>query len=170
MSIKDILERRKDRKARRERNAKFQSKIAGKKRLPSPKKCEKIKWDAFSLFIRERDRYEGCITCGVKADTLASGDWQAGHTISRKKLNTKYNEECVNGQCRFCNYKDKMVSGYHDYCVAQHIKRYGYLNYLWLVQSSQLDGPKYSPQEKLDQAAEYMRRYQILKDERLGSE
>ncbi len=52
-----------------------------------------------SLFIRERDKGKPCITCGAS--------WQDNHQnwhfISRRHLNTRWEERNQNWQCRKCN-------------------------------------------------------------------
>ena len=53
----------------------------------------------FHRFIRTRDKYCPCISCG-KYTTL-----QAGHFYSAgNHPSAKFNEDNVNGQCKKCNY------------------------------------------------------------------
>lgn len=104
-------------------------KKAKKKKSPSRSKLEKEAWDAFSLYIRERDKDKGCISCGGPVE-------QAGHMISRRRRATKYDEQNVNGQCAACNWKDKFMPGYHDRCVSLFIDRYSLEIYTELVLKS----------------------------------
>lgn len=60
-------------------------------------------WRIFSLFIRLRDTKDGygkCCTCGK---LIHYKDGHAGHFISRRHLNTKYDEKNVALQCVGCN-------------------------------------------------------------------
>lgn len=51
----------------------------------------------FHAFIRNRDRFKGCITCGAPVT-------EAGHYYSAGKFNAlRFNEDNVNGQCTECN-------------------------------------------------------------------
>jgi hypothetical protein len=48
-------------------------------------------------YIRERDKYKGCISCGGKVE-------QAGHYYKAELFSTlKFNEININGQCNECN-------------------------------------------------------------------
>ena len=53
----------------------------------------------FSIYIRERDRGNNCITC--------NSDWQENHQnwhfASRRYLNTRWHEKNANSQCPKCN-------------------------------------------------------------------
>ncbi len=64
------------------------------------KKLDKV----FSEYIRKRtanaNGYVNCVTCG-KVDFWKNMD--AGHFVSRKYLNTRWNEENVQVQCKSCN-------------------------------------------------------------------
>ena len=66
----------------------------------------KTKIDApFHEYIRRRDAdnssgYCKCISCNKPIHFTES---DGGHFISRKHLNTRYDEENVNAQCRKCN-------------------------------------------------------------------
>ena|SRR3990167_21621 len=97
---------------------------------PTHASLEKARWAAFSLFIRRRDNklYGGkCFTCDINPIH------DAGHIISRRKLATKYHPDCVHGQCRRCNYSDRFVPGYHDFCVSVFIRKLGLEKYQELV-------------------------------------
>ncbi len=52
----------------------------------------------FSKWIRHRDRFKGCITCGKKAKVM-----HAGHWMGRGAGAVRYNEKNVHSQCSFCN-------------------------------------------------------------------
>jgi hypothetical protein len=67
--------------------------------MSSIKNCDKL----FSEYIRKRDCPEGygkCATCGqIKSiDKLDNG-----HFLSRRFLNTRWNEKNANVQCQKCN-------------------------------------------------------------------
>lgn len=97
---------------------------------PSRAKLEKEAWDAFSLYIRERDKDKGCISCGGPVE-------QAGHMISRRRRATKYDERNVNGQCKSDNWADKFVPGAHDKNVIAFAARWGFDVYQDLINKSQ---------------------------------
>lgn len=64
-----------------------------------PKKTSRAKakekaWNAFSLYIRERDGV--CVTCGGPAQ-------QAGHFIDGRGNAVLFSERGVHGQCYHCN-------------------------------------------------------------------
>lgn len=53
----------------------------------------------FSIFIRERDRGNPCITCKAEWE-----EWQnCWHFMSRRHLNTRWHEKNANWQCQRCN-------------------------------------------------------------------
>lgn len=124
-------------KAAKERKAKraakgLRARKAKRHKSPPRSKLEKEAWDAFSLYIRERDKDKGCISCGT-----FEGVMQAGHMISRRRRATKYDEHNVNGQCSKCNWADKFVSGIHDMNVIAFINRYSVEIYRALVTLSE---------------------------------
>ena len=52
---------------------------------------------AFNKWIRERDKYLGCISCGAEVQ-------HAGHYFSQGHFSSlRYDEANVNGQCLRCN-------------------------------------------------------------------
>ena len=59
----------------------------------------------FSEYIRRRyaknDIVE-CVTCGKKGN-WQGGDMHAGHFMSRKNYSTRWDEENVQVQCKYCN-------------------------------------------------------------------
>lgn len=61
-------------------------------------------WDTFSKYIRLRDADENgivqCITCPKRQHWK---EVHAGHFISRKEKNTKFNEKNNHAQCVSCN-------------------------------------------------------------------
>lgn len=83
----------------------------------------------FSKYIRLRDsRKFGyfqfvCISCG---ETKPYSQMDCGHFHSRRNMNTRWDEENCNGQCRHCNrflngnlqgYRDNLINklGYQEY-------------------------------------------------------
>ncbi len=83
--------------------------LKGKKNLTNKPKTTisrlKRKADAvFSLYVRLRDSNDGywgaCITCDMPLEVKKA---QAGHFMSRRFNNTRYEEENVNMQCYRCN-------------------------------------------------------------------
>ena len=58
----------------------------------------------FSEYIRKRDANKKgmckCITCSKQ---FAWNDIDAGHFISRKEMNTRWDERNVAAQCKYCN-------------------------------------------------------------------
>ncbi len=65
---------------------------------------DKKLWEAFSLYIRQRDADENgictCITCGLQRH------WKkmdCGHGIPRQHWGTRYDERNNNAQCKRCN-------------------------------------------------------------------
>ncbi len=81
-----------------------------KKSIPQLKR---VLWDKFSLFIRQRDHENGCISCG-EALELGTQNCQAGHFVPKGKGGSHYlalprypNDEWVemnvNAQCARCN-------------------------------------------------------------------
>ena len=62
-------------------------------------KLAKAKADKyFSLFIRERDKDKGCVTCGKFTDNK-----DCGHFLSRRFESTRFDEKNAHGQCQKCN-------------------------------------------------------------------
>lgn len=56
---------------------------------------------AVNAYCRERDREDGCISCG----THDADEWHAGHFIPvGRKSSTRYDPANINKQCRSCNY------------------------------------------------------------------
>ena len=52
----------------------------------------------FNKYIRQRDIYESCISCGSSATLEAGHYYSAGHYPS-----LRFNEDNCAGQCRHCN-------------------------------------------------------------------
>src|SRR3989304_9551031 len=73
----------------------------------SIKSLDRIAWNYFSKFIRDRDSEDGyftCISCG-KTKSVAGGNCQAGHYYPAGKFKSlKYDEHNVNAECEYCNY------------------------------------------------------------------
>ena len=70
-------------------------------------------------FIRKRDEFKPCISCGVHYNT----NFQAGHFYKAELFsNLKFNENNIHGQCQQCNLlKEGNESGYR----VGLIQRYG---------------------------------------------
>lgn len=69
------------------------------KKQASIKTLLKHATDVFNAYIRERDKDEGCISCGTFKMI------QAGHLYSAGKFPAlRFNEDNVNSQCLPCNY------------------------------------------------------------------
>ena len=60
------------------------------------RKADKI----FSKWIRDRDKFKGCITCGKK---LPPKKMHAGHWMGRGAGAVRYDTKNVNSQCPACN-------------------------------------------------------------------
>lgn len=73
-------------------------KALDKKRFSRSKliaECDRVA----SLFVRERDKWKPCVTCGSEwSETM-----QNGHFASRRHLNTRWHEKNMNWQCPACN-------------------------------------------------------------------
>ena len=66
------------------------------KTIPLPKLHLKAQM-VFNKWIRERDKYFGCISCGAEVQ-------HAGHYFSQGHFSSlRYDEANVNGQCLRCN-------------------------------------------------------------------
>src|SRR3972149_4557092 len=67
----------------------------------SIKSLDRIAWNYFSKFIRDRDSEDGyftCISCG-KTKSVAGGNCQAGHYYPAGKFKSlKYDEHNVNAE------------------------------------------------------------------------
>lgn len=70
-------------------------------------------------FIRKRDEFKPCISCGVAYNDT----FQAGHFFKAELFsNLKFNEKNIHGQCKQCNmFKEGNESGYR----VGLIQRYG---------------------------------------------
>lgn len=78
--------------------------------------------NAFNKWVRERDHYKGCISCGATVT-------EAGHYFSRGHYSAlRFNEVNVNGQCTRCNcfmhgnlinYRQGLVRKYGETTVQQ---------------------------------------------------
>jgi hypothetical protein len=105
-------------------NAK-RKKMAGKVTVKSPsgrtihvsKKNAKTRaWNAFSAYIRGRDKDKGCITCGSR-----EGVMQAGHALSGRGGSILFDEEIVFKQCQTCNmFRGGMYSEYASILIHKH--------------------------------------------------
>lgn len=92
-----------------------------KKELTKSELIEKLD-RVFSEFIRLRDAYHNgycrCVTCG------RTGHWkymQNGHYVSRRNLNTRFNETNCHVQCPECNeLKSGNMENYTVYIAAKY--------------------------------------------------
>ncbi len=105
MTIREQLERRASKKAKRAAKAAtlWPKKVNRPKSL-STAKLEAFLWDAFSFYIRMRDKLANnglCFYCEKRPIECAM------HRIKRGKRETKYHELNVDGGCHWCNDKDR---------------------------------------------------------------
>lgn len=87
---------------------------------------EKKLVSVFSLFIRNRDRHLGCISCGC---FVMFCKFEDGHYIQRGNHALKFNEWNNNGQCHWCN---SMLNGNHEAYRERLIKKIGIEKVEWL--------------------------------------
>lgn len=88
---------REQRKRDREARAKWRERKAEVKPL---KHWEDLTQRVVNDYIRERDRYLPCISCG----TWKTVQWEAGHFRSRGKAShLRYHEDNIHAQCHHCN-------------------------------------------------------------------
>lgn len=61
--------------------------------------------DAFNEFIRYRDRFQPCVSCGIEDPPMTSGgQWDAGHFLSRgSHPELAFDEDNCHKQCKRCN-------------------------------------------------------------------
>lgn len=89
--------------------------------IENKKKLKAKAWDAFSLWVRKRDRC--CVTCGYAFWDEQLGEWsvkglQAGH-FHHTVLD--FDEMNINAQCNQCNhYKSGNLSKYSVYLIQKH--------------------------------------------------
>lgn len=79
---------------------------ARKEKLKSHSDYEKELDDAFSAYIRFRDKDKPCICCGfslMASTDGVGGHYDAGHYIPRKHMATRWDEANVNAQRKYCN-------------------------------------------------------------------
>lgn len=85
-------------KLKKEKETVKKEKTLDKKRFSRSnliKECDRV----WSIYIRERDKWKPCITCGEKwTETM-----NAGHFQSRRHLNTRWEAQNWAGQCVKCN-------------------------------------------------------------------
>ena len=69
-----------------------------------PKLIEKLK-KVLHKFIRERDSENGYFTCIACSKTKPISQMDAGHYLPAGQYSgTRFSEDCINGECRACNY------------------------------------------------------------------
>lgn len=84
-------------------------------------------WRMFSKYIRMRDclattgTFEKgrCVTCGK---VFPFNELQAGHAIGGRNNSILFDEELVNGQCKFCNH---FKNGNYGQYSVWFIEKYG---------------------------------------------
>lgn len=93
------------------------------KKANSISKLTEVLDKTFSLFIRLRDTdRNGIFTCCTCHEKKEWHQLNAGHFISRRFMNTRWDEENVHGQCSKCNV---ILSGMqYDYSLFMDV-RYG---------------------------------------------
>jgi len=85
--------------------------------------------NVFGRYIKARDRYK-CITCG-KIMTPGSRECQAGHYVSRRCMELRWDEKNVHCQCAACNhfkagdlitYREQLIAlyGEHEVIALEH--------------------------------------------------
>jgi len=113
--------------------------------LAHPKLLAKAQ-EVFNRWVRERDKYRPCISCGV------SGVDHAGHYFSQGHHSTlRFNEINVNGQCIRCN------TFLHSNAIHYRnglVKKYGEDKVLLLESSARNKAKKWSRTE-LEAIIEY---------------
>ena len=96
--------------------------IKTKKSITLPKLLKKAQ-KVFNAWIRDRDKYSGCISCGREVE-------QAGHYRSQGQFSSlRFNEMNVNGQCVRCNH---FLSGNLIEYRKGLVERYGEKKVLFL--------------------------------------
>jgi len=84
-------------------------------------------------FVRERDKYKPCVSCGCEWNS----DFQAGHHYKAETFETlKYNLDNINGQCYRCN---NFMDGAFDNYALNLPKRIGQERYNNLVYLASID-------------------------------
>ena len=90
-------------------------------------------WDAFSLYIRERDNWT-CCCCGAVNYRNKSGKiMQAGHLITRQRASTLFDEDNVFCQCAPCNNQHRFKP---EIMTQWWVKRFGGEAYLKLCEKA----------------------------------
>jgi hypothetical protein len=73
-----------------------------REKLYTRNEWEKALWDAFSLYIRTRDKFR-CVLADEPGHRCSGNSLQAGHVIPRGKRAIKYDERQVFAQCAGSN-------------------------------------------------------------------
>lgn len=114
----------------------------------------------FSLYIRLRDSRHGQNTCFTCGDILKIGLMDAGHFRRREQNSTRYDEQNVQPQCRYCN---RMKGGeQHIFGLELDIK-YGEGTALKLTKKS-FELKKFTVPELEALCAYYQEKIRILKE------
>jgi hypothetical protein len=109
---------------------------------------------AFNRYIRERDKYLPCISCGKPATAIAN-EWDAGHYRSVGSApHHRFNESNCHKQCKRCN--QYMGGNYAEY-------RKGIIDRIGQEQVDQLENNnavrRYTKDELREIKTRYNRRY-----------
>ncbi len=105
-----------------------------------PKTAEKKAEEAFNLYVRLRDRNEGCISCTLPASW--GGQWHASHYRSVGAASgLRFNLWNVHKACSVCNnYRSGNIAGYRE----PLIRKIGIEKFEWL--GSQNKPVKFTPE------------------------
>jgi hypothetical protein len=82
--------------------------------------------DAFSAYIRYRDKDKPCICCGMPLNSSGmlgsiGGGCDAGHYIPRKHMAVRWDEVNVNAQRKYCNkHLAGNYAGYREGLIARY--------------------------------------------------
>ena len=120
----------------------------------------------FSIYIRLRDSdangYGRCISCGKLVHWKEA---DCGHFINRQHMNTRYDEQNCNLQCRSCNRFDEGNNeGYRRGLIAKYGEEV--VNHLYLKKHI---FRKYSVFELKAIADDYKKRFNELKKQKNGT-
>lgn len=81
------------------------------------KKLDKV----FSEYVRKRDTKQGIFKCCSCGELKPYEQADAGHFINRKWLATRWREDNVHAQCRYCNrFNEGAAAGYTLFMIDTH--------------------------------------------------
>ncbi len=104
----------------------------------------------FSLYIRWRDSWKPCCTCGAVWTEQA----QCGHFASRRYIHTKWEERNAHWQCFRCN----MILSGEQYRHWQYIDKEYWHWTAWLIHTMAISNEKVSDDEILETIQHYYRK------------